>query len=538
MRWIGLLALLALAAVSSTALAEEPLRQVIDREIRAAWETQKLTPTARTSDAQFLRRIYLDLIGTIPTHEEVVAFLSDPSADKRSQLIDRLLADSRFAQHQADIWDLILFTRSPPGSEADRRDGMQKWLVQQFADNVPYDVWARQLLKAEGNSVEQGPPLYFVQYRNRPEDASESISQTFLGVQLQCARCHDHPFESWTQLDFYGMAAFLARLEVVNVGREKELTKYAIGEKSTGDILFTGPAIEQMAGQKGEPVKPKFLLGDPLIEPEVPRDFKEPKFQDNQPPPRPIASRKDSLADWITSPENPFFARAIANRIWAQYMGRGLVHPVDNMSPSNAPSHPKLLEELARQMVEHKFDLRHLVREIVSSETYQLSSTGGAESPMPLWFEYARTRPLSAEELTDAWKVATWHSLVEEKNSGNESRNRFHPLTRDYVIRFFGTPNSGAGDFQGGLQEHLYLNNGQLDSLTGERKSNLTHYLATTSDPIETRIEKLYLSTLSRRPEPPEIERMKSFIESTEGKPQWRDAIWALITSSEFRFSH
>lgn len=538
MRWFRLFVVLGIGLLASRASADEPLRQIIDREIRASWESQKLTPTARTSDAQFLRRVSLDLIGAIPTHEEVVAFLADESPEKRSQLIDRLLADPRYAQHQADIWDLILFTRTPPGSEADRRDGIQRWLSKQFADNVPYNVWARELLKAEGNSVEQGPPLYLVQYRNRPEDASESISQTFLGVQLQCARCHDHPFESWTQLDFYGMAAFLSRLQVVNLGREKELTKYAIGEKSTGDILFTGPAIEQMAGKKGEPVKPKFLLGDALVEPEVPMDFKEPKFEDNQQPPRPLASRKDQLADWVTAADNRFFARAIANRIWAQYMGRGLVHPVDNMSESNAPSHPQLLDALAKQMVDHQFDLRYFIREIVSSETYQLSSVGGADAPMSMWFEYGRTRPLSAEELTDSWKIATWHQLVEQKNGGNESQNRFHPLTRDYVIRFFGTPNSGAGDFQGGLQEHLYLNNGQIDTLAGDRKANLTHYLTTSEDPVEVRIEKLYLSTLSRRPMSEEVERFKLFAESAEGKPRWSDAVWALITSSEFRFSH
>lgn len=535
-----LLILLVLATWPAFAVAEDgALRQAIDREVAAGWQKQKITPSARSSDAEFLRRVYLDLVGTIPTYEEAATFLDDASSDKRSQLIERLLADPRYAQHQADLWDLILFTRNPAGSEADRRDGIQRWLQKQFADNVPYDQWVKALLKAEGNSVDEGPPLYFVQYRNRPEDASESVSQTFLGVQLQCARCHDHPFESWTQLDFYGMAAFLSRLQVVSVGKEKELTKYAIGEKVTGDILFTGPVSEQEAGKKGEPVKPKFLLGAKLEEPEMPKDFKEPKLEDNKVPPAPSFSRKDQLANWIATPDNPFFARAIVNRVWAQYMGRGLVHPVDNMSESNPPSHPQLLDELAKQFVAHKFDLRWLTREIVSSEAYQLSSMGGASESMPLWFEYGRVRPLSAEELADSWKTATQFAEVEKQGKKEETKNRFHPLGREYMLRYFGTPNSGAGDFQGGLQEHLYLNNGQLGSLVNEQKGSLTHWLQTNKDPLDVRIERLYLATLTRRPTSEEVERMKTFVEEKDGQaPRWSDVVWALVTCSEFRFNH
>jgi hypothetical protein len=520
--------------------AQEALRAVIDREITVAWQAEKVSATARSSDAEFLRRIYLDLVGTVPTFSEAATFLDDSAADKRARLIERLLADPRFARHQADLWDVILFSRNPPGSEADRRDGIQKWLTKQFADNVPYDQWVQALLKAEGNSVDEGAPLYLVQYRNRPEDASEAISQTFLGVQLQCARCHDHPYEPWTQLDFYGMAAFLARLDVVNVGKEKDLNKYAIGEKSVGDILFTGPVTEQVAGKKGEPVKPKFLAAAALEEPEMPADFKQPKFEENKPPPKPMFSRKDQLAQWIATRDNPYFARAIANRLWAQFLGRGLVHPVDNMSASNKPSHPALLEKLAEELVAHQFDVKWFVRELVSNETYQLSSSGGGADPAPLWFQYARTRPLSAEELADGWKGATWYEEVEKQQSKKEeSRNRFHPLERDYVIRFFGTPNSGAGDFQGGLQEHLYLNNSHWGNLLNPSKGSLVEWLTKSKDePLEARIERLYLSALSRRPTTEETERVKAFVAADGNDPRWSDVVWALLSSSEFRFNH
>ena len=531
---------LGLTILPSLLCGEEPLRIVIDAQIEAAWQREKLSPAPPTTDAEFLRRIYLDLVGTIPTHEQAAKFLDDQSADKRTRLIDELLADPRYARHQAEVWDQVLFGRHPPGYETDRRGGLLRWLEKQFAENKPYDEWVRALLKAEGNSVEDGPPMYFAQYRNQPEDASEAISQTFLGVQLQCARCHDHPFETWTQLDFYGMAAFLSRLQIVSVGKQENLTKFMVAEKSTGDILFTGPAKDQMAGKKGEPVKPKFLLGDPLSEPAVPEDFKQPKFEDNKIPEKPLYSRKDQLADWITGSENRFFARAVANRIWAQYMGRGLVHPVDNMSEANKPTDPQLLDRLTAELKAHKFDLKWYVRELVSSKTYQLSSRGAADEPMPLWHEYGRVRPLSAEELMDSWRAATWYDAVElQRKDKEQSKNRFHPVAKEYMLQFFGTPSTGTGDFQGGLHEHLFLNNGPLSQLVERQKGSLAEWLSISTDPMEQRIERLYLSTLTRRPTAEEVEKIKTFAGEGDGKnARWQDVVWAVVTSSEFRFNH
>jgi hypothetical protein len=371
---------------------DKPLRDIIDSEISAAWQREKITPAPRTTDAEFLRRVYLDLTGVIPTYEQAREFLADQSADKRQRLIDTLLDSPRYAQHQADLWDLILFGRKPPGYGTDRRDGIQRWLREQFAANRPYDQMIKELLMAEGNSVDHGPALYYVQYRNQPEDLNEKVTQIFLGVQLQCARCHDHPFEDWKQTDFYGMAAFFARLQVAEVGKKDNLTMYAIGEKSTGDILFTGPAKDQAPGKKGDPIKPKFLTGESLDEPPLPEGFQEPKVEGNKLPPPPHFSRKAQLVNWITKPDNPYFARAIANRIWGQYMGRGLVHPVDNLSPSNPPSHPALLDALTRWLVDHKFDLKALTRELLNSNTYQLSTIGSNGEAKPIWFQHGKAR--------------------------------------------------------------------------------------------------------------------------------------------------
>ena len=518
---------------------DRPLRSVIDAEVAAAWQRQGLTPAAPTTDAEFLRRVSLDLTGVIPSYAETTAFLADGAADKRERLIDRLLDDPRYAQHQADLWDLILFGRNPPGYGTDRRDGIQRWLHGQFAANRPYHELVRELLRAEGNSVEQGPPMYYVQYSNQPEDLNEVVTQTFLGIQLQCARCHDHPFDEWKQVDFYGVAAFFARLRVLEVGKKDNLTLYAIGEKDNGDILFTGPVKDQKPGQKGEPVRPRFLMGEELFEPALPDDYKEVKFENNKPPPPPGFSRKDQLADWITAADNPYFARAIVNRIWAQYMGQGIVHPVDNLSPTNKPSHPELLDALAAWMVAHRFDLKALIREIVNTRAYQLSSAGETGDAMPVWFQHARTRPLSAEELSDSWRVATGYDVATKDNAEAKKHGRYHPLQREYMMMFLGQPNNGVGDFQGGLAEHLYLNNGQLGSLISSAPGSLMAEVTVPEQAPEARVERMFLQILNRAPHPDERERFVALLAAQKDQQGLlRDAIWALLTCSEFRFNH
>lgn len=535
----GLLCLTCALAITKTSAAAD-LRDTIDQHIEAAWQSNSVTPSETSSDAEFLRRLYLDLLGTIPSYDEAVAFLDDAAADKRAKLVDRLLEDPRYAAHQAEVWDQVYFGRNPPGYGTDKRDGFQAWLRTQFAENQPYDRWVNAILKAEGNTVEDGAPMFFVQYKNQPEDATEAITQKFLGVQLQCARCHDHPFETWTQLDFYGTAAFFARLQVVEVGKKDKLPMYAIGEKNLGDVLFTGPVTEQEVGKKGEPVKPKFLQGDPLAEPELLDDFKEDRtFPNNKVPPAPKFSRKDQFADWVTQPDNPYFAKAVANRIWAQFMGSGIVHPVDNMSEANKPSHPELLAALSQELVAHKFDLKWYIRELVNSKTYQLSGTGELADARPRWFERARTRPLSAEELLDSWNVAVGYAEMEKAAGRKPTDDRYAPLGSGYLMQFFGSPSNGVGDFQGGLHEHLYLNNGGLSKLLGSSKGGLYDTLLNSPDPWEQRVDRLYLSMLSRRPTEAEREHVVLFL-SAEDDARGRvgDAIWALMTSSEFRFNH
>ena len=507
--------------------ADEPLRAVIDRELGAAWKEQQIAPAPKSADAEFLRRVTIDLVGTVPTYDETVKFLADKDEKKRAKLIDALLADPRFATAQANAWDLALFTRRPGNfSDTYRRPAFKAWLTKQVADGVPHDKLVKELLLAE----QPGSEVFMVQFRNAPDEAAINVSRLFLGTQLQCAKCHDHPFDVWTQKDFYGVSGFFVRMVVQDTGTTNNRT-FTIGEKNGGEVLFAGNAKELKPGQKGDPIKPKFLGGEALAEPPTPKDYKEPPLpKGSEKMPKPSFSRKEKLAAWVVAPENPYFANATVNRVWAQLMGRGVVHPIDDFHKENTPSHPELLKALATGFVAHKYDLKYLIREIVNSDAYQLSGTGPTKDALPKWFERARVRPLTAEEIVATMRTANSFEANPKEPNANW----------DYFLRAFGEPTNGLGEFQGSLSENLFLNNSdQLRALFRRKKGNLADQILTSTDPWEARVERMYLSVLNRPPKPKELEAFVSFIKR-EPKPDGavEDAIWVLLNSSEFRFNH
>jgi hypothetical protein len=531
----GLTTFLAFALFTPGLSAQEkPLRQQIDAAVRAAWQREKLTPAGRADDATFLRRIYLDLLGTIPRLDETRQFLQDTDPKKREKLIDKLLDDPRFPVHQADVWDLVLFGRNPPNGDATRkRDGFKKWLTGKFAKNEPYDHWVRELLLAE----QDGPELFYVQYRNQSEEAAVAVSRIFLGTQLQCARCHDHPFESWTQRDFYGMAAFFARLVVVDGTGPDGKPRFLVGEKSTGDVLFTGPATTQKPGQKGEPIKAKFLGGPMLDEPPLPKGFKEPSAQGGKALAKPLFSRKEKLAAWVVAADNPYFSRAAANRVWAQFLGRGLVHPVDDLSVKHPPSHPELFEALTKQLVAHQLDLKWYIRELVNSEAYQLAAAGPTTEAAPPWFERARVRPLSAEEILAAFCVATGFTAPGKKPQEAQAPSDLAM----WIPLYFAEPIDGRGNFQANLTEHLFLNNSEhLHRLIQRHKGNLADTLLSSRAPWQERVDQLFLAVLNRPPRPEERRRFVVYLtaDPKAADALMEEAIWVLLNCSEFRFNH
>lgn len=501
----------------------------IDADLKAAWQKETVTPSAKSTDGEFLRRIYLDLVGIIPTYDETVSFLKDTAADKRTKLIDKLLADPRFAKQQADIWDLVLFGRNPQNAESTRkRDGFKKWLTGQFEKNQPIDQISKKLLLAD----EDGSEMFYVQYRNQAEEATVAVTRIFLGLQLQCARCHDHPFEAWTQRDFYGMAGFFVRVVVADGGGTPMMKKFKIGEKAIGEVLFVGAVKDQKPGQKGEPVRPKFLGGAELEEPAAPKDVKKDDYKEGKLPPRPAFSRKEKIAEWITSPSNPYFARAMANRMWSQLMGRGFVHPVDDLGGKTAPSHPELLDALAKHLVDTKYDVKSFVRAVVMSDAYQLSSIGASKDALPPWYERARIRPLTAEELWASFKSATKTPADFYKTGGEPT---------EYVARFFGEPTDGLGNFQGSLAEHLFLNNAAyLRQLAQPKNGNLGDSIMTMKGTWEEKVDRLFLSMLNRPPSDTERVRFVEHFSAGDAKMLpglVEEAVWSLMCCSEFRFN-
>jgi len=537
--WL-IFALSALPVLGRAQADDRPLRAVIDAHVRAAQDTNKISPPAKADDSAFVRRIHLDLVGATPSYAETVAFLADTDADKRSKLIDKLLADPRFAEQQAAVWDLTFFGRHTTDSELlSRRDPFRKWLLEKFVKNEPYDAWVRELLTAEGSTSEQNPTMFHAQFRANPEEAAVAVSRLFLGTQLQCARCHDHPFDKWTQMDFYGFAGFFARNAFAegSVGGKRH---YVLTEKTTGEVLFTAPAAQQKAGQKGQPVPAKFLGGAVLVEPPLPKDFKEPEIKGIKKPIKPLFSRKAKAAEWIASPTNPWFARAIANRVFAQYLGRGLVNPVDDLGDNSTVSHPELLDALAAQMVSHKFDLKWYIRELVNSAAYQAAAEGPSKAAAPEWFERARVRPLSAEEMIASLRVATGFDDAAKAAGEKADESKLPGSMMSYTVRYFGEPLNGQGDFQAGLGEHMFWGNSpQVRQIIRRKKGNLSDTIMSSSDPWEKRVERMFLAVLSRRPNAAESKAFVEYVSSdTKSETRVEEAIWVLLNGAEFRFNH
>lgn len=518
--------------------ASVPLRDIIDREVKAGWDKEKLPSPTRSSDSVFLRRGYLDLVGMIPTYEEATPFLKDTDPKKREKLIDKLLADPRYARQQSHVWDLAMLGRNRKlveGTVGHRnRERYRQWLAKQFEANEPYDRIAAKILQAE----EDGSQLYFA-VNNDTDEMVTSVSRFFLATQIQCAKCHDHPFESWTQKDYHGMAGFFVRTMVVEVPGKPEVTnqtgkKYLVGEKTIGEALFSLEEKDPKTGKKKSiPIKPKFLSGDELTEPEPPKDFVEPKLKPNELPPKPAFSRREKFIGWMTAKDNPFFAKAVANRVWAQFMGRGFVHPVDDFNASNKPSRPDLLKAIETELVAHKFDLKWLIREIVNSEAYQATDVGPVTDALPRYYERARIRPLSVEELTASLHLATGH--------GVESALKSEPSPQ--MLQYLGEPTDGQGRFQGSLSEHLFLHNGdQFRGMCRPNKGNLPEKLLNGSEDWDVKVERMFLSVLSRPVTSEEKERIVKYlnVDTKDVKvaaQRMEDAMWVLVSGSEFRFN-
>lgn len=521
------------------AFGQSPLTQRVDQEIQKGL---KGAPAAAIAgDAEFLRRVYLDLTGVIPSAVESRAFFADKAANKRAKLVDKLLASDGYARHMAHQFDVLLLDRR--AEKHVKRAEWTEFLRSSFAANKPYDQLVREILSADGIDPKARGPAAF--YLNRDGDGNvltKDISRIFLGMNLQCAQCHDHPLvDAYKQDFYYGLYAFLNRSYVF---ADKTAKVSVFAEKGDGDVTFQSVFVPKVTKNAG----PHIPEGKTIPEPKIEKGKEYVGVVKLGERPIPKFSRRAQLAGSLTSPENPRFARAAANRFWFMVFGRGIVNPVEFDHPANPPSHPELLDALAKDIGARKFDVKAFVRDLVLSQAYQRSSElpKDAKDVDPASFAVAAVRPLSPEQF--AWSIlqATGQLDAERKGQGAKATeatlySRFAGQAAPIINLFANQPGEPVtGDFQATLDQTLFLRNG--DSIRGmlaPRTGDLADRLNNLKDATPF-AEELYLSVLTRTPTADETKEIADYLSrrSADRPVAVQELIWALAMSAEFRFNH
>ncbi|MBX3439868.1 MAG: DUF1553 domain-containing protein, partial [Planctomycetaceae bacterium] len=499
--------------IAPVTLSPGEMTQRVDDLMSELWERNGIVPATDCEDLEFLRRVYLDLTGRVPTVSEVREFINEVPAGRRERLVEQLLARRDHATHLAAVWRRFLL---PAGVDLTQYGGtasFEQWLTDRFRSNTPYDQTVRELLLAEGRVSESGPILFYTALKLEPEALAAQTSRAFLGMRLECAQCHDHFFDKrWKQTDFWAYAAFFARISRPQGKMSAVSPVLQVKDSTWGDVTL--PDEEEI-------VPPRYPLGAPLTEDAA------------------AASRRRELADWMTSPQNPHFARATVNRVWAHLFGRGIVDPVDDMRSDHPAVCPEVLDELAGFFIASGFDLRELFRVIVLSQTYQRSSSAPDDDPSrALLFAQMNMKSFTAEQLYDSIAVAT---RLEAPALEDGSLLRATNSTRKTFLEQFRTPPGQVTDYQAGIPQALSLMNGQLiQNATGMTSSGILRSLEAPFFSDEQRVETLFLATLSRPPDDAERQTMLNYVTTSEGARAERlgDILWALLNSAEFTLNH
>jgi hypothetical protein len=491
--------------------ARPPANNFIDERAWDRLELLGIPPSGPCGDDQFLRRVSLDLIGTLPTPGEVRAFLKDARPDKRARLVDALLERPEYADFWALKWaDILRVDRQKLLARG--ATAFHEWLRGSIQENKPYDRFVREIVTAQGASDRIGPANFY-RVLTTPEQLAGTVSQIFLGVRIECAQCHHHPFDKWTQDDFHGMVGFFTQ-----VRRQPD------GE---GADISVGPPVAVKHPRTGLAVPPHALEAAPL----VPSD----------------ADPRVALADWLTSPANRWFSRAIANRLWAHCFGRGLVEPVDDMRETAPASNEPLLAALARYVVEQKFDLRKLIRAIVTSQVYQRSEAPAAGNEKDERnFSRAAFRSLPAEVLLDAIGQATGRperfALLPE---GTRAIQLWDNRMKHYFLEVFGRPLRVTACECERISEpsvaqvlHL-MNSPEIQARLGDPQGRV-HRLLRSGKPDDEIVEELFLAAYARLPGDPERRTAAAYLKSPERTRarSAEDLLWSLMNTAEFLYNH
>lgn len=495
-------------------------KNMIDVAVLNKLKLLGIPPSPVCDDATFMRRVYVDIAGKLPTEPEVRDFVADSDPGKRDKVIDKLLDTEEYADLFANKWNMVLRNKKRAAPDLGGTFGFHQWIRQSLYENKPYDQFVREILTASGE-FEFNPAVVWYREVAQPNEQVEDTAQLFLGLRIQCARCHHHPFERWSQDDYYGMAAFFSR-----VG-----TKPRLGPNSTRDkrVFHNEGVATAKNPRSGRDMKPTGL-GSPAFD--VPAD-RDPRTY---------------LVDWMAGKDNPFFASALVNRYWKHFFDRGIVEPEDDMRETNPPSNPELLRGLAKHFVDSGFDLKELVRTICRSNTYQLSSLPN-EYNLRDKQNFSRYYPkrLKAEVLYDALHQVTATSQdYSGLPTGTRAVQLADPSIGPYFLKVFGQPQGDTAcecerSQEANLAQSLHLLNssevqGKISSGTGR-----SALLAGDKDrPDEIKIKELYRWVYAREPNADELQIALAHISKNQAdkKPAYEDIVWALINTKEFLFNH
>jgi hypothetical protein len=496
-----------------------PTKNFIDELVFQKLQRLGMPPSSVCDDATFVRRATVDIAGRLPTIEETEQFLADKSPDKRDRLIDALVDGPGYADYFANKWSAVLRNRRKGVTYTRGTYGFHAWIRQSLYENKPYDEFVREILAASGEMGDTPAVAWYREVKSIDQQV-ENSAQLFLGLRLQCARCHHHPFESWSQRDYYGYSAFFTQL-----GRKA-------GSEADEEQVFHKRGIATAANPKtGENLKPTNLGGAPL-------DL----AADDDP--------RQALVDWMAEPTNPFFAPALVNRYWKHFLGRGIVDPEDDMRVTNPATNPELLDALAKHFIQSKFDMKNLVRTICKSTTYQLSAEPNAYNAKDLQ-NFSRFYPkrLNAEVLLDGIDYVTGNpTIFKGLPAGSRAVQIPDNGVTSYFLAVFGKPDGESacecersGD--GSLAQALHLLNSpelqtKLASTDG-RAASLTKD-ATTA--VQDKIRQVYLAALSRYPQPNELAAAEAHVRRADNdearKRAYENILWALVNTKEFLFNH
>ena len=490
----------------------EPEVNYVDALVAAKLKKLRIAPSELCTDEVFLRRAYIDVVGVPPTVAEYGQFMTSTAPDKRAKLIDELLERKEFSELWVNKWAEILQVKSSQTVSYKAMFLYYNWLVEKLSKNTPMDQMVQELLGANGGTF-KSPSTNFYQSTNVTLEMTENVAQVFMGMRIQCAQCHNHPFDRWTQDDYYGFAAFFSQ-----IGR-----KQAEDQRET--IIFNSGGGEVKHPIGNRPMPPKFLGGNA---PDV-------KGKD----------RRVVLAKWLASPENPWFATSFANRVWAHFFGSGIVEPVDDFRVSNPATNPELLEELGKRFTNSKYDLKALVRDICNSRTYQRSTRRNESNQADERnFAHANLRRIKAENLLDAITLVT---ETKDKFKGLPLGARATQIadgsTSTYFLTTFGratreTVCSCEVKMEPTLSQALHLLNGNTTNQKIQQGGVVKTLIETRKYP-EERIVELYLRTLTRMPTRAELDKLiPLFGEGSNHEQALGDVFWALLNSREFLFNH